>query len=178
MPLISFSAGTTAVAADVNANFALCVLTDTARTITVTHTWSAAQTFAGITATTGSFSSTLAVTGATSLSNQLDFNQVGTSSAAFRILALLTSGDLAFRELTANQEAMRITAARALLVGTTTTTNASPGDARIEGAFWLKDGITAPTTTAGYTAIYVDTADGDLKVKFGDGTTKTISVDT
>lgn len=46
------------------------------------------------------------------------------------------------------------------------------------GAFSLIDGITAPTAVVGRTFIYVDTADGDLKVRFGDGTTKTISTDT
>lgn len=54
-------------------------------------------------------------------------------------------------------------------------------------AFWrsvysnkisLTDGIVAPPTVAGIANIYVDTADGDLKVKFGDGVTKTIVVDT
>jgi hypothetical protein len=39
------------------------------------------------------------------------------------------------------------------------------------------DGISAPSTAAGYAQIYVDTADGDLKVKFGDGTIKTIVTD-
>lgn len=42
----------------------------------------------------------------------------------------------------------------------------------------ITDGITAPTATAGQAKIYVDTADGDLKVIFGDGTIKTIVVDT
>lgn len=42
----------------------------------------------------------------------------------------------------------------------------------------LTDGVTAPSTVSGLAQIYVDTADGDLKVKFGDGTTKTIVVDT
>jgi len=42
----------------------------------------------------------------------------------------------------------------------------------------LIDGTTAPSTRAGYATIYVDTADGDLKVKFGDGTVKTIATDT
>jgi hypothetical protein len=42
----------------------------------------------------------------------------------------------------------------------------------------LTDGITAPATVAGKVQIYVDSADGDLKVKFGDGVVKTISVDT
>ena len=42
----------------------------------------------------------------------------------------------------------------------------------------LNDGVTAPATIAGQASIYVDGADGDLKVKFGDGTVKTIATDT
>lgn len=47
MPLPTFTAGSTARAQDVTDAFALCVLTDTSRTISVTHTWSASQTFSG-----------------------------------------------------------------------------------------------------------------------------------
>lgn len=42
----------------------------------------------------------------------------------------------------------------------------------------LADGIAEPATVAGNAQIYVDTADGDLKIKFGDGTVKTIVIDT
>jgi hypothetical protein len=42
----------------------------------------------------------------------------------------------------------------------------------------IVDGITAPSTLSGYAQIYVDTADGDLKVKFGDGTVAVIAADT
>jgi hypothetical protein len=42
----------------------------------------------------------------------------------------------------------------------------------------LVDAVTAPTTIAGAAQLYVDSADGDLKVKFGDGTIKTIVTDT
>lgn len=42
----------------------------------------------------------------------------------------------------------------------------------------IKDGITAPATKAGLSRIYVDTADGDLKIKYGDGTVKLIVADT
>ena len=45
-------------------------------------------------------------------------------------------------------------------------------------SYALRDGITAPATVTGLAQIYVDTADGDLKVKYGDGTVKTIVVDT
>lgn len=52
------------------------------------------------------------------------------------------------------------------------------GKLTLAGVFALKDGITAPATVAGQAQVYVDTADGDLKIKFGDGTVKTITVDT
>lgn len=42
----------------------------------------------------------------------------------------------------------------------------------------LTDGVAEPSTVSGKAQIFVDTADGDLKVKFGDGTVKTIVVDT
>lgn len=51
-------------------------------------------------------------------------------------------------------------------------------EAYANGAIGIADGITAPGTVAGMAQIYVDTADGDLKIKFGDGVTKTIVLDT
>lgn len=45
MPLTTLVAGNTIAAATLNNNFGLCVLEDTSTTITVTHTWSASQTF-------------------------------------------------------------------------------------------------------------------------------------
>jgi hypothetical protein len=38
--------------------------------------------------------------------------------------------------------------------------------------------VTAPSTASGKASIYVDSSDGDLKIKFGDGTIKTIVTDT
>lgn len=49
---------------------------------------------------------------------------------------------------------------------------------RTDQYFTVADGVTAPSTTSGYGHIYIDAADGDLKIKFGDGTVKTIVVDT
>jgi len=41
----------------------------------------------------------------------------------------------------------------------------------------IEDGITAPGTVSGFASLYIDSADGDLKIKFGDGTVKTIVTD-
>jgi hypothetical protein len=41
----------------------------------------------------------------------------------------------------------------------------------------LVDGITAPSAEVGYTSIYVDVADGDLKAIFGDGFVQVIGAD-
>jgi hypothetical protein len=47
-------------------------------------------------------------------------------------------------------------------------------------AQWMSvtDGITAPGAATGRARIYVDSADGDLKVVFADGTVKTLATDT
>ena len=41
----------------------------------------------------------------------------------------------------------------------------------------LEDGITAPSALSGFAQIYVDTADGSLKVIFDSGNVKTIATD-
>jgi len=48
---------------------------------------------------------------------------------------------------------------------------------KVAGDMRLTDGKAAPSTEAGYAIIYVDSADGNLKVKFGDGTVTTIATD-
>jgi hypothetical protein len=42
----------------------------------------------------------------------------------------------------------------------------------------LADGITAPAAVAGQAILFVDAADGDLKVRFGDGLIKVVAFDT
>lgn len=42
----------------------------------------------------------------------------------------------------------------------------------------VTDGLAAPGAGAGKARIYVDTADGDLKVVFADGVVKTLATDT
>lgn len=45
----------------------------------------------------------------------------------------------------------------------------------VNGYVAVKDSMAAPATVAGVAHIYVDSADGDLKIKFGDGTVKVIT---
>ena len=48
----------------------------------------------------------------------------------------------------------------------------------VNDSFKFNDGVTAPSTVANQAQMYVDSSDGDLKIKFGDGTVKTIVTDT
>lgn len=111
MPLTTFEDGTTALASEVNSNFSLCVLTDTAKTITVTHTWSASQTLNGgltggssanITINTNKFTvaastgntavgGTLGVTGAATLSSTLAVTGAVSLSSTLTATSLVTT---------------------------------------------------------------------------------------
>lgn len=55
---------------------------------------------------------------------------------------------------------------------------AAGGNITSAGNIAVADGIAAPSATVGVAKLFVDTADGDLKVIFGDGTVKTIMTDT
>jgi hypothetical protein len=48
----------------------------------------------------------------------------------------------------------------------------------LAGYLTLKDGVTAPTAAAGVARLYVDSADGDFKVRYADSVTKVIAADT
>ena len=45
-------------------------------------------------------------------------------------------------------------------------------------SLFLLDGVSAPSTASGWAILFVDGSDGDLKITYGDGTTKTIVADT
>lgn len=53
-----------------------------------------------------------------------------------------------------------------------------PRNVHVAGYVSIGDGITAPGAGTGAARIYVDSADGDLKIVFADGTVKTIVTDT
>ncbi len=102
-----------------------------------------------------------------------------------------TSKNIIFRRESAT-EAMRIAGSNGVvsIAATTASTTTANGALVVSGGIGaagainagtyhgMVDGIAAPGATAGYAKIYVDTADGDLKVIFGDGTVKTIATDT
>ena len=60
-----------------------------------------------------------------------------------------------------------------LPVGETTASNISGSFNQLS----MTDGVSTPSTAAGSALIYVDSSDGDLKIKFGDGIVKTIVTD-
>jgi len=48
---------------------------------------------------------------------------------------------------------------------------------KVGGDIRLTDGVLPPTHEAGYAILYIDSEDGDLKIKFGDGFIRTIATD-
>lgn len=46
------------------------------------------------------------------------------------------------------------------------------------GNLKLVDGVPVPLSSSGNAVVYIDSADGDLKITFADGVTKTIATDT
>jgi hypothetical protein len=63
-------------------------------------------------------------------------------------------------------------------ISVTNTVQTSNTGTVFSGRIRLVDGVSAPTTVVGEAQIYVDSADGNLKVKFGDGVIKTIATGT
>lgn len=57
------------------------------------------------------------------------------------------------------------------------TTSASQSILTVNGAIAIADGIATPATSPGWAQIWVNSFDGDLKVRFGDGTIRTIVTD-
>lgn len=109
MPLVTFSPNTRLSSDDMDANFALCVLTDTARTVTVTHTWSAAQLFAdGTVGAPG-----VAVGELDCGIYRIGTNNLGIAVNGAKVLDIGTTG-------------LGVTGI--LRIGTTVTTNATAGD--------------------------------------------------
>lgn len=95
------------------------------------------------------------------------------SAGAASDFGVSIDGDLAFR-WTANKTSMRPESDGLMSVGGPTN--------RVAAVYHLlsalTDGITAPSALPGFAQVYVDSADGDLKVKFGNGVTKTLATNT
>lgn len=73
-----------------------------------------------------------------------------------------------------NLSTIEVMVIEVLPVGATTASQVSGSFNQLS----IIDGVSAPSTVSGSALIYVDSADGDLKIKFGDGTVKTIATDT
>lgn len=76
MAFVTFTTGRIK-AAEVNGNFALCVRTDSAKTISVTHTWTATQTFSGGLTTTTITTSGVTIVGGASDGSAYAFKVIG-----------------------------------------------------------------------------------------------------
>ena len=57
------------------------------------------------------------------------------------------------------------------------TSQASRGAGSLSGHLALVDGVDPPEARVGYGYLYVDKADGNAKLRFGDGTTQTVATD-
>lgn len=65
-----------------------------------------------------------------------------------------------------------------IAAGATATGDITAGGKLTGTSLQIQDGITAPSGGGGFAVIYIDQADGDLKISFADGTVKTIVTDT
>lgn len=91
MPVSTLVDGNVITAAGLNANFALCVLTDTAKTITVTHTYTASQTFTG--GWTAGAACTISTGGLTVTSNDITMTTAfGLVVGVTRVVTLTATG--------------------------------------------------------------------------------------
>lgn len=166
MPIVTFSAGEVASSADVNQNFALCVLTDTARTITVTHTWSATQNFQAITSTGVTLGGASASTGwfvAANTKGLLVANSSGSNKVAMQLDTsnVWQIGDGLPVVLTAGITATTGTFSGALTYGGVTLSNAVTGT----GNMVLS---ASPTLTGTVTTQSVNVTNGAITITVSD----------
>lgn len=185
MPLVSFSAGQVIKSADVNANFGLCVLTDTSRTVTVTHTWTSTQTFSGGASFGAAITSDLIFTDAT-----YDIGKSGATRPrdGFFSRNMVAGGTLAVTGAATLSSTLGVTAGKTTLRNmelsfdrasfdaiTLTDTNGAPYAKWIigQGTGGQADGITFYNSTAGATKFHMSAAgtfriyDADLLLSTG-----------
>jgi hypothetical protein len=148
-------------AANVRLALSYVALTGTANVFTAANTFSA-----GLLVTGGVYAAGKVYRTAS------DGTLIGSYPGSTNDFVLINGYGVSVFEVPTNTNSMRTYGH--VLVGTPT----DAAQLTVNGAMALVDGMTAPGTTSGWAKIYVDSADGDLKVKFGDGTTKTIMTDT
>jgi hypothetical protein len=92
----------------------------------------------------------------------------------YKVCATNAGGDSAY-SAPANAKTAPATATKAYKYLLITGGQVEQSDGRY---YALVDGVVEPDTVVGVAWLYIDQADGDLKMKFGDGTVKVISADT
>lgn len=132
----------------------------TAKTATYVsnHYTNAEQPLAMVTATAGSTTNLVSIGGGLSSTNAATLVGVYTAANSTTVTGTL---------------ALSVDAAQNVRIGT----GAAEARLDVAGAIAITDGMTAPTAVSGKALLYVDTADGDLKVRFADGHTATIAAD-
>jgi hypothetical protein len=128
------------------------------------------------------------------------FNEVAVRSPVFRIQAkdgyvphalILGGGEVGIREDVGGRMSVWTNGAagwlflggtdRSLTPNTDVATDVGSTTKRVRSTYQqvmaLVDGITEPATVSGHAVIYIDSSDGDLKIKYSDGHIKTISND-
>lgn len=112
MPITQFTAGTLIVSDTMDANFALCVTTDTITTVTVSHVWTASQTFTGgwTAAAAGTITSASAtafavgLAGATNPAFVVDAS-TGSQAAGFKVTGAVAAGTVALAVISSGADA-------------------------------------------------------------------------
>jgi hypothetical protein len=104
----------------------------------------------------------------------LKFNDTTGNPEAGSIAYNVSGAVVQFSAAPPNLSTIEVMVIQVLPVGATTASQVSGSFNQLS----IIDGVSAPSTVSGSALIYVDSADGDLKIKFGDGTVKTIATDT
>lgn len=107
---------------------------------------------------------------------QAKLNKNGASDTASFLFQTAFSGRAEFGLIGNDDFTLKVSSDGSSFVNSFSVNNAT-GDINFEKIISIPDGVSAPSTEVGKAKIYVDSVDGDLKVKFGDGTVKTIVTD-
>lgn len=153
---------------------ALTVSGGTVNNSIIGGTAAAAGTFTTLSFTDVPAAQVITFNGRSKISSAADSTLLVTNNAANNFDKLQFGGTTSgFPALTRNGAGLNVTDAAG-----GSYTDLLAGNLRaVNGYFQLKDGMTAPTAVATTSHIFIDTADGDLKIRYGDNVTRRIVSD-